>query len=158
MKRQEMYVVPVRERVVTRSITSENRRWNMERKDNEAKRKWFVANIKKGLDSIVETNRKNLTKEEKVIEKVRIVDEMYYNMKTYIADIAEFSYDLRTRLIPVMIEKAGDLIWEIYERLHNLNNKLYPVYFTKEEKYYLLSVMKELKNTKLYLIDLQNKY
>jgi hypothetical protein len=158
MKRQELYVVPVRERVVTRSITSENKRLNMELKDNEAKRMWFFANITKCLDSVVQISRKNLSKEEKLIEKVRIVDEMFYNVKTYIADIVEFSYDLRSRLIPAMINKAEDLIWEIYDRVYNLNDKLYPLYFTKEEKCYLLNVMKQLKITSRYLLLLQGKY
>jgi hypothetical protein len=154
-RREEIYVVPLRERVVTRSQTREKRSLASLSNDNEkeAKRKWFVAYVKKSLDFLVQTDKENLTKEEKILEKVRIVDELFYNVKMYVADIAEFFKD---RLLPVMIRKSKDLAWEMYERLHNLHDKKNPLYFTKKEERYLRNVIKNLKSTRAYLVELED--
>jgi len=158
-RREEIYVVPLRKRVVTRSMTRENQLINEVRvRGNEAKKIWFYAYIKKCQASIAQTQSKNLTKEEKMLEKVRIIDEMFYNTTMYIGDIIELSDQIRNRLVPVMIHKALDLRWEIYERVYDSDKNWWEPYrFTKKDRCYLENVMKNLKKAHLYLVDLQSK-
>ena len=152
-RREEMYVVPVRQRMVTRSMAREKQ----DSSKKETQRLWFVAYIKKSLESIVQTNVKDTNSKEKFMEKVRIVDEMFYTVKMYIADIAEHDDKMKRRLIPVMSNKSNELTWQIYNELVSKGNDC-PMYFTVNEYRYLQNVMKNLRNTGLYLDNLLYKW
>jgi len=109
---------------------------------------WFKDYIQKTLNAINYVDDEYFNKEDNIIEKTRIVDEMFYNINKYLKDFMEESIGFKKwqRFASAIVDKSVQFISEIYSSIHN--NGIRSLDFTKEETDYFREVIKNLKKTK----------
>jgi len=129
-------------RMVTRS-----KKQSLELQKNKEKEEWFTAYVKKLLNAINNVNDEYYNQSDNIVEKTRIIDEMYYNIDKYLGELIEENPQKWTRFAVALVDKAVELIQEIHYVLHNKGSNRVTE-FTRQEKAYLRQVMKQLEKIK----------
>lgn len=134
------------QRMLTRSQARELQQ-NLENRKRK-KEVWFKDYIQKTLNAINYIDDEYFNEEDNIIEKTRIVDEMFYNINKYLKDFMEESIGFKKwqRFANAIVDKCVQFISEIYSSIHN--NGIRSLDFTKEETDYFRQVIKNLKKTK----------
>lgn len=129
-------------RMVTRSQTQA-----LHMKISKEKEAWFQAYAKKLMNGIKNVDDEYYNESDNIIEKTRIIDELYYNIDKYFDEFMEENPQKWIRFVVAIVDKADELVKEIYYKLHNKGDDRV-MEFTRQEKAYLRQVINELKKIK----------
>ena len=145
--KKEELSTPLRHRMVTRSQTKEEARRILPKQKSKPEMKptcekdsWFINYILKSLKLINDINKIPYSNEVKIIESVRIVDELYFMINNYLIEFIEKDLQKWRPFTVVALDKVDTLVKEMEWGLMSIKNP--------EKITYLHQVMKQIKETK----------